>query len=130
MHPEFTPGATRALELAERLARQSQSPLVEPAHLLWALLLDESRAAEIIASQGLARSDLEQMFPIPADVEGNSAGDAAATARTSDLLQAVLDEARKHAALARHAELGSEHLLCGLAAVRSAAQRLLSEHGL
>lgn len=126
MYPEFTPGATRALELAERLARQAQSPLVEPAHLLWALVLDESRAAEIVAGLGLARSDLERLFPLPPEAADGSGEPAA----TGERLRAVLNEAHKHAGFAQQAEVGSEHLLCGLAAVASAVQELFLSRGL
>ncbi len=49
----------------------------------------------------------------------------------NDELQGVLLEARRQAALlGKHAEIGSEHILCGLATIPSAVQRLLSAQGL
>jgi thiamine-phosphate pyrophosphorylase len=132
MQPLFTPGAERAMQLAGALARQSNASRVEPAHLLWALVLDESRGAEILAAHEISREMLRDRLPL-------AAGDIAVEPAPADDLgepnnnevEAVLIEARRQAALlGKHAEIGSEHLLCGLAAVPSAVQELLAAHGL
>lgn len=129
MYFEFTPGAARALEMAERLARQARAALVEPGHLLWALVLDESRAAEIVSGRGLSRYELERVFPLPSEAAANAT--EADEIGPSDRLQAVLVEASKSAAFSpAGTEIGSEHLLCGLAVVPSDVQELLHSHGL
>lgn len=132
MQPLFTPGATRVMQLAGALARQSEASLVEPPHLLWALVLDESRGAEILAAHGLAREILRDLLPLLA--EEGAAGERPspdADAELNDELQAVLLEARRQAALlGRHAEIGSEHLLSGLASIPSTVQELLASRGL
>jgi len=125
MQPLLTPGAERALQLASRLARQA----VEPPHLLWALVLDESRAAEILAAHGLTREKLLERLPL--DVETGAADGEDAPAELGDAVQAVLLEARRQAALlGKFVEVGSEHLLCGLAVVISPVRELLAAHGL
>jgi len=131
MQPYFTPGADRALKLAGSLARKSCSDVVEPVHLLWALVLDESRGAEILLAHGLPIEKLRELFPLPAaDLEDglppiDDPGDP------SDALRSVLLEARRHASLAgKYSEVGSEHLLCGLATIPSSVEKLLAAHGL
>lgn len=133
---QFTPGAARALELANLLACRSDSPRVEPAHLLWALVLDESRGADILATHGLVRENLREILPLVAEqfFGGETSGEPAPAddpRELNDELQGVLLEARRQAALlGKHAEIGSEHILCGLATVPSAVQELLSAQGL
>src|SRR5229473_5528385 len=126
MYSLLTPGADRALKLAGALARRSSSPLVEPTHLLWALVLDESRAAEILLAQGLPLEKLRELVPL---AEANAADELAPTDDPGDLsdeLRSVLLEARRQAALAgKYTEVGSEHLLCGLATIPSFVQKLL-----
>lgn len=136
MQPLFTPGAARAMQLAGALARQTNSPVVETEHLIWALVLDESRGAEILAAQGLSRAVLERLLPAAAGgaavVESPLADEIAENSPApGDGLQAVLIEARRQAALlGKYSEVGSEHLLCGLASVPSTVQELLAQHGL
>ncbi len=131
MDPLLTPGADRALKLAGALARRSSSPLVEPAHLMWALVLDESRGAEILLAHGLPLEKLRELVPLAG---ANAAHELAPTddpADPSDELRSVLLEARRQAALAgKLTEVGSEHLLCGLATIPSSVQKLLGAHGL
>src|SRR5690242_8260137 len=64
----FTPGAMRALQLATTLAGRLSAPCVEPVHLLWGLVLDESRGAEILAAHGLPRENLERLLPLASDL--------------------------------------------------------------
>ena len=139
MQPLFTPGAQRAMQMAGSLAQQSKSTAIEPVHLLWALFLDESRAAEIAAAHGLSRETLRRLLPLTA-AETSVENPVEATgeivlelppAEPSDELRTILIEARRQAALlGKHAEVGSEHLLCGLALVPSPVQELLAAHGL
>jgi thiamine-phosphate pyrophosphorylase len=136
IEPLFTPGADRAIQLAGRLARRSKSAAVEPGHLLWALVLDESQAAEILAAHGLSSETLAGHLPldIPETADEAVADNAppdGPPVEPGDELRSVLLEARRHAAiLGKYAEVGSEHLLCGLASTPSRVQDLLAAHGL
>ncbi|MBI3862176.1 MAG: thiamine phosphate synthase [Planctomycetia bacterium] len=131
IEPQFTPGAGRAIELAYRLARQAGSPLAEPAHLLWALVLDESHGAEILAAHGVSSETLPGRLPLGGAVTAGRLDTDDALVEPANDLRLVLIEARRHAAiLGKYAEVGSEHLLCGLAAVPSRVQDLLRENGL
>ncbi len=135
MQSLFTPGAQRAMQMAAGLARQSKSPAIEPVHLLWALFLDESRAAEIAAAHGLSHEILRQHLPlavvnISVETTADLAEESAAVEPGNDL-RAILIEARRQAALlGKNVEVGSEHLLCGLAMVPSPVQELLAAYGL
>ncbi|HMC12349.1 MAG TPA: Clp protease N-terminal domain-containing protein, partial [Pirellulaceae bacterium] len=125
MEPLFTPGAQRAMQMAASLAQQSQASAIEPLHLLWALFLDESRAAEIAAAHGLSHATMRQHLPLTVEnISIESISEVAAesllaqnlTAEPGDELRTVLLEARRQAALlGKNVEVGSEHLLCGLA---------------
>jgi thiamine-phosphate pyrophosphorylase len=131
MQPLFTPGATRALQLATALAARSDVPCVEPAHLLWGLVLDESRGAEILAAHGLPRENLQRLLPLAPDFLVAELLPADAPGELNEEVRAVLIEARRQAALiGQLSEVGSEHLLYGLAAAPSVVRELLAAHGL
>src|SRR5690349_11564304 len=120
--PFFTPGAERAMQMAAGLALQSKSLAIEPAHLLWALFLDESRAAEIAAAHGLSHEVLQQNLPLAVENASTRMTDEvdadSSPVEPGDELTIILIEARRQAALlGKNVEVGSEHLLCGLAMV-------------
>ncbi len=131
MEPLLTPGADRAIRLAARLARRAGAATSQPAHLLWALVLDESHGAEILAAHGLTNESLHRHLPLDiAGIESESVTDGPPI-KPGDELRSVLFEARRQAALlGKYAEVGSEHLLCGLAAIPSEVQDLLAASGL
>jgi thiamine-phosphate pyrophosphorylase len=117
--------------MATALAGRSNSTTVEPVHLLWALVLDESRGAEILATHGLPRENLHRLLPLGTEPIPAELVLADAQGILNDDLQAVLIEARRQAARqGKHSEIGSEHLLCGLAVVPSVVHELLAAHGL
>lgn len=129
--PPFTPGADRVIQLAGRLARRSESPVVEPAFLLWALVLDESQGAEILAAHGLTSETLSGHLPLDVPKFVDEAHADESPVEAGDELRSVLLEARRQAALlGKYAEVGSEHLLCGLASTPSRVQDLLAACGL
>src|SRR5262245_30940765 len=106
MQPLFTPGAERAMQLAGALARQSSAPVVEPVHLLWALVLDESRGAEILAAHEISRDSLDRILPLAAASAAPEPAGADGPGKLNDELEAVLLEARRQAALlGKHAEI-------------------------
>lgn len=123
----LTEGAQRARQRAAELAAASGAAAVEPLHLLWAVVLEESRAAGILDRYGLNSVTLHNRHALPT-VEPSA---EPPPPPESDALRSVFIEARNHAAQAgRHAEVGTEHLLWGLLLVQSPVAELLREHGL
>lgn len=56
----LTEGSRRAVLLAERQAIQWGHSQIQPAHLLWALLAEESHAFELLEGAGVTRQAVEQ----------------------------------------------------------------------
>ncbi len=128
MQFQFTPGALRALDLARIVARDVQAANVDPLHLLWALLLDESRASEILAGLGIRLETFRALHAFP---EPLPASDTAADTALGELVETVLHEARRQVStFGRSFEIGSEHLLFGLAHVDSPASQFLRQQGI
>ncbi|MFN0056552.1 MAG: thiamine phosphate synthase [Planctomycetales bacterium] len=129
METTFTPGAQRVTELAAQIAGRRAALAVEPEHLLWALVLDESRAAEILAGFALSAERLEQcLFPIRHSREDQSPPEPLPP--HSEILEAVYLEARRQVVQdGRNREVGTEHLLGGLATIDSSVRQLLEVHG-
>lgn len=126
----LTPGAERVLALADRLALAARSPSADVEHLLWALVLDESQAAEMIAAHGITREILTRTFPGLADDVPPAASTRESVDR-SELLRLALVEARRFSAISgTGAEVGTGHLLCGLAFIPSPVSELLQAHHL
>jgi thiamine-phosphate pyrophosphorylase len=125
----LTPGAERILEITKRLAAESGLSRAEPIHLLWALVLDESRGAEILAGSGVTADLLQQALPLQSAAEGSTLCEFDEIV-WNDILQSVLLEARAEAALlGKWSEIGSEHLLWGLTTVASPIQEFLETQG-
>lgn len=130
MTPNFTAGASRAISRASLLARIMDATEIDATHLLWGLLQEESRAAEILTSHGVQDADLKQSFTIPDIDLGNDLPGTEGDLPPNVLVAEVLNEARQQATtLGRHVELGSEHLLGGLATVASQVRDFLHSHG-
>ncbi len=124
----FTSGALRALDSAAAAARAQGAAEVQPGHLLWALWQTESRAAEMLALQGVRLEHLAQFGP-PADPPPASA--PSRPPPHGDAVQSVFHEARRQVALlGRFVEIGSEHLLYGLSAVDTPVATFLHAFGL
>jgi thiamine-phosphate pyrophosphorylase len=131
MEPFVTPGVHRVWRLASDVARQRQSEQVEPEHLLWALVIDESRAAEILVSYHITSQRLQELVPPQPEWPAPHAEGGEPLLPRSDTLERVFVEARRLATRAgRYAEVATEHLLCGLATVESPVQKLLLDQGL
>ncbi len=123
-----TPGVERILDRAGQLARETGSAELEPRHLFRALLCEESRGLEILTQHGLT-SEVLPDWPA-ADTEAANETPAGELPQ-GDLVQQVFSRAGILAARqGRYAELGSEHLLYGLAAVDSDVSETLKQHGL
>jgi thiamine-phosphate pyrophosphorylase len=132
MNPPFTEGSRRVLQLAGAIAQAAGIRELQPEHLLWAIWLDESRGAEILASRGLSHAALSQRLPLPCSPEelntlrGNSAESPSLPHGVT--VGEILASAREHVGnLGRHAEIGTEHLLLALTRVSSSASPVLGE---
>ncbi|GAB4158031.1 MAG: hypothetical protein Tsb009_35210 [Planctomycetaceae bacterium] len=146
MPSSMTPGVFRSLEKAAKLAHAAGHSVVEPVHLLWAMLLDESQAAEILTLHGISQSTLRKEFPefqnldmLEEEIalESSSVSLAEPTDSPSAIVpqgpavQAILQEAKLCAAsLPENVEVASEHLLLGLLKVDSEIATRLKSHGL
>ena len=60
----LTEAARRAVEAATIIAVQNGEIECEPLHLLWALVLDESRASEVLREAGVNRERLRAVSPL------------------------------------------------------------------
>ena len=123
----LTAGAQRALDRAAQIARQVGAADVEAVHLLWGLLLDESRAAAQLASQGLTAERLEELHPLEEKGDRSLFSDAP---RISPHVEDAVYVARRKAIGLGAGEVGSEHLLLGLVEIDSPVRSVLAGHGL
>ncbi len=136
--PRHTAAADRVLTHAAELARRRRSGTVEPIDLLGAVLFDESRGAELLARFGIGLDDPGTRRLLGGSIGGAdepTTGDARAETLALvpvesdaylEVIEAALREARHGG---RDAELGSEHLVFGLAEIVSPVRDLLETHG-
>ncbi len=142
MMESFTAGAERALMRAERVARRRGAELVEPLDLLAALTLEsESRAVELMTEFGVQTNRLWSVFGPdvseilsgiePVEPEPLSGLKQKESIPQSSDLRLVLGEAIAQAReFDRRREVGTEHLLAGLASASDEAANLLRFAGL
>jgi len=131
LDPPLTEATRRALARSAALAAAGDASEREPLHLLWALVLDESEAAETLRSRGVTREHLERLCPVPR-LEGSLGGShttpAPADWPASAEFRRVIAEAMHAAATrGRQAEVGTGDLLAALGSIESAASRVLAE---
>jgi thiamine-phosphate pyrophosphorylase len=137
MHDEsMTEAARRALARSATLAGSCGASARDPIHLLWAVVLDESEAAETLKRVGVTRERLQQLCPLAISqdalgAEGQTTAEVAVSnsrRRDSADFRRVLVAAGQAAGLrGRQAEVGTGDLLAALAAVESDASRALAE---
>ncbi|NOX54970.1 MAG: hypothetical protein GXP27_11150 [Planctomycetes bacterium] len=85
MDQHYTEGARRALERSARLAATAGATEVQPYHLLWALVLDESLAADILRQHRIGPDQVAQWHS-----SGSRSGETAtAPKQTADHVEAV-----------------------------------------
>ncbi|MBT4867692.1 MAG: thiamine phosphate synthase [Planctomycetaceae bacterium] len=131
----LTESACRAIEEAAILAVAAGYARVEPVCLLRAVLLEESRASEILERCGVSLATFDQRSlsgacEIELRDDSIAAGEDAAPLQHSAVLDEVIQEARRQSEMTgRHADVGSEHLLWGLAIVDSPMKDLLNSKG-
>ncbi len=131
---QMTEAARRALERAAALAAACGASERDPAHLLWAMFLDESEAAAALQSGGVTRAHLERHCPLPQAIEALTAqlpdpetSDPADSTASEDFRRVVATAAQAAASRGREAEVGTADLLAALRRVESAASRALAQ---
>jgi len=134
----LTESACRAIEQAAILAVAAGYARVEPACLLRAVLLEESRASEILDRCGVSLATFDQSnLSNSADTQPCDVSDKADDKANDDaplphsaVLDEVIQEARRQSEMTgRHADVGSEHLLWGLAIIDSPVKDFLNSKG-
>lgn len=132
----LTPGAQRAMERAMALALDQRARLVGAVHLLWALALEESKSAELLAERGLNLDLLHQRLPLESELPEDLAWEIEdldgerPSPQFDDVIRAVLHEARRGMGqLGGVVEVNTEQLLNGLLLVDSPVAELLREMG-
>jgi thiamine-phosphate pyrophosphorylase len=127
----MTEAARRALARSAALAAAADASQREPVHLLWALALDDSEAAETLRVRGVTLEHLQQLCPLPRLEDALGSVDpspAPSNSPASEEFRRVVAAAVQAAALrGRQAEVGTADLLAALGSVDSVASRLLAE---
>ena len=130
-----TEAARRAIRLAAQLAAHCDDTQITATHLFRALVLVEGRAAEVLEAHGISDADPLRIWRL--DLPRNrftSVAELEAIENTpapGEEFVTALNEASQQAGLAgRHAALGTEHLLFGLARANSVYRNILESRGL
>jgi len=128
----LTEAARRAVEAATIIAVQNGERECEPLHLLWALVLDESRASEVLREAGVNRERLRAVSPlvveqdVPPDV---SAEDWPAVSQTEAFRRVIASATQAASLRGRTSQVSTDDLLAALATGGSAASRVLLSLG-
>jgi thiamine-phosphate pyrophosphorylase len=136
MHPDLlTEAAQRAIETAAIISVRNRAAAREPLHLLWALLLEESRAAEALHEAGVSRGRLQAVCPLDFDfadgLPSTPAENGTSAPPESDAFRRVVASATQSASLrGRASQVGTDDLLVALASVSSPASQALGQLGL
>ncbi|MCA1834013.1 MAG: ATP-dependent chaperone ClpB [Actinomycetota bacterium] len=127
---KFTRKSQQALAAAKELAEMHDHQVIEPEHLLYALLSDpEGVVMPVVQRLGRSprglRDEVEQLLGRLPKVYGSSA-----EAGASKAFMSVLDDAEREAAALKDDYTSAEHLLIALAQAKGAASSLLQEAGI
>lgn len=126
----LTPGAMRALDGAGRIAWAAGAASAEPAHLLWALSLEETRASELLGQCGINGEAIGSRFPRTPNAD-DSLAPPPVPIPLSTQLSDVVREARELAEqLGAEDAAGTEHLLSALAVVDATIADFFLQFGL
>ncbi|QDU78496.1 Thiamine-phosphate synthase [Polystyrenella longa] len=136
----LTAGALRTLHLAQHLVCQLKVEILTTEQLLAALILDESRATEILSQYQITIESLpapyqpyateEAAADLSAKVSSESPETIEPVEQSESLTSALLVAQQRAAFLGRHAEIGTEHLLWGLLHHPGSVKEILDRHGL
>ena len=131
-HELLTEAARRAVTAAMIIAVQNGEMECDPLHLLWALVLDESRASEVLREAGVNRERLRAVSPlvVEQDLPPNVSADDWPGVSTTDAFRRVIASAAQAASLrGRSSQVSSDDLLAALVTGGSAASRVLLSLG-
>ncbi|HXY37830.1 MAG TPA: thiamine phosphate synthase [Planctomycetaceae bacterium] len=125
----LTEAARRALARSAALAAACGVSAREPLHLLWAVALDDSEAAETLQSRGVTREHLVRLCPLPLslDIFDEETGIVSTEWPESADFRRVIAAATQAASLRGQAEVGTGDLLAALATVESDVSRTLAQ---
>ncbi|MEX0726487.1 MAG: thiamine phosphate synthase [Planctomycetaceae bacterium] len=127
----LTEAARRIIALSRQLAIESTAAEVEPKHLLWALLADESRGSEILRDYEITTDVVLKDLDLPVVHELTESVDAGESLPMNATLTEILAAAhRRRGDAGRAVELGSEHILYGLIEIPSEVSEWLLQRGL
>lgn len=151
----ITPSTARILQRSAKLAQMQEEPFTRDKHLLWAILLDESQAAELLRQKGFTLKRFQEIFKTPtvhtddfaqktdsSDYPNETAATTTNLLTASQLipqsapqfdqqLQTVMTNVKKQVEESDIAtETNSEHLLFGLLTTESNVATILQNHGL
>lgn len=125
--PIATEAVKRIIEVATRHAARRGAVEVTPLDVLMAVLGEESRGSFLLLEGGLIQEQVEAVWASQQD-EGSAGGDDVLVIepRHSKAVDAIFEAARRFATdEGRYAELGSEHVVLGIAEIPSPARELL-----
>ncbi|MBZ5735394.1 ATP-dependent chaperone ClpB [Nocardioides sp. TRM66260-LWL] len=127
----FTTRSREAVEAAQVAATTAGNTVVDPVHLLVALLLQpEGTAASLVTRSGADAPGLVRAASTARDALPTATGSSVQTPSASPALTRVLAGALDLAASMKDDYVATEHLLISLATVESAARAVLADAGL
>ncbi|GAA1865250.1 ATP-dependent chaperone ClpB [Myceligenerans crystallogenes] len=130
MDSKFTTRSQEAIGDALRTASAAGNPLIEPVHLLGALIAQQGGvAAGLLEAVGADTGAVGQKTRAALVALPQVSGDSTAQPGASRPMATVLDLAGKEAQALGDEYISTEHLLIGLAAGRSPAAQILAEAG-
>jgi thiamine-phosphate pyrophosphorylase len=131
-HDLLTEAAHRAIEAASIIAAQNGERESEPLHLLWALVVEESRAAELLRDAGVSRERLRAVSPLLAEnalSPNDSAGDWPSTPKSDELRRVIASATHTASLRGRASQVSTDDLLTALVTGGTAASRVLLQLG-
>jgi thiamine-phosphate pyrophosphorylase len=127
-HDLLTEAARRALEAASIIAAQNGEIESEPLHLLWALVLEESRASEVLRGAGVNRDRLRAVSPLDVEQDlspNDSAGDWPSIPKSDEFRRVIAGATQAASLRGRSSQVGTDDLLTALVTGGTAASRVL-----
>ncbi|GAA4123429.1 ATP-dependent chaperone ClpB [Nocardioides fonticola] len=127
----FTTRSREAIEAAQLSATTAGHSVIEPVHLLLALLLQpESTPASLVTRAGADAAALVRAASAARDALPTATGASVQTPTASPALTRVLAGALDLARSMKDEYVATEHLLISLATVESSAKKVLTDAGL
>jgi ATP-dependent Clp protease ATP-binding subunit ClpB len=129
MPEQFTTKANEAVASAQRRAVTAGNPALEPAHLLWALLQDDTGIPiALLSALGADAGGLRREADAAVEALPSGSGATVGAPQASGALQRVLAAAGQRAQARGDQYVSTEHLLLGLTEVESPTRTLLARH--